>query len=176
MARTKPQSSEASATGPRAKACVVSIVSLCSLEESRDPETSGYTAPGSLPLDRDAGGDSMPMSCDHPSSAGAGDGTGGPAVSEILWEGQCPVFLLIFSLKEATPPLQKPRCKGTCGFSSSSSLLFLASPDSRTCLPRGNSFHEDWLRLILPFPWPRGPGLTNLNTPSNHSDWIPQGT
>lgn len=86
MAGTKPQASEASAARPPSMARAVSIMSLCSLEKTKDPETSGYTATGSLPLDRAAGGGlgaNEELSSSLPSK-----GDGKPAVHEIPREGQ----------------------------------------------------------------------------------------
>ena len=57
LAGTKPQASEASAARPQSMARAVSIMSLRSLEKTKDLETSSYTVTGSLPLDRAAGGD-----------------------------------------------------------------------------------------------------------------------
>lgn len=158
MAGTKPQASEASAARPPSMAYAVSIMSLCSLEKTRDPETSGYTATGSLPLDRAAGRDSVPTrSCDHPCSAR------GRMRAHCVMKPQgkaraTPGYIPTISLKEEMPPLQKP-CHRHLWFEPIQ-LPSPVSPESRTFLPRGNSFHEDWMGLSL-LLWLHDTGLAN---------------
>ena len=126
-----------------------------------ETQTSGYTATGSLSLDRAAGRGRGAN--EELSSTLLNKGAGGPTVYEIPREGQKESSAHLNHFRKrgnALPfptPVQKPRYKDTCG---------PASPERRTFPSRGNPFHEDSMGLILLSPWSHDPGLSNQNIPS----------